>query len=1384
MSYEQYFNIASTFHPVVDEEAIRKNPELWKAYYPHETFVALLKHAVQMLDGTVGNNLWVQGAYGTGKSHAVLTLHRLLSLPEEDVRGYFEKYPKLLHQDLFKRLMAVKQNSRLLLVQRSGSSEMDSRSLLFAVRDSIERALKQAGYATEGMVSLKDAVLNYLRNENMRPLMEVALQKCADLFYGETPDSLIKRLQEYEGKALIELLHKLDVLSKRCGLVIFELDHESLCQWIQEVVDKNHLTSIVFFWDEFSEFFSNNSGHLTGFQEIAQLSNTGKFHFVIVTHAADNLYVKKTEDGRKLADRFRQCIIDLPENMAFRLLGDAMKVTEDSALRTKWQERILPRLVHSTESSRRFVQQKANIDEQELNDILPIHPYAALVLKHIAKTYASNQRSMFDFVCSRDSDAQGFRWFIHEVDPVTDYNNSLLTLDRLWQFFYEKGRNNLAPEVRDTLSAYERHKSQLNDSQAIVLKVVLLLEALSRSVADVDYLLPSQSNIRLALEGSALENTFQTALLSLVRQNILWEKPFRANEKSYTGVQNIQDQAALREKKKQVEDKPTEALFTDDASNLSSIFTWTTDLKNRYAISFAAEGNFSSQLNRAKSQVKDGKLAAVVCIARNSNEQSSLRKKIQEAAGPECPVVLVDATYTLMDHDVWLNYVENQAQGLLYLGNNRAQATGFLEDAKRILNAWFREISKGRFCVYSRKSPEGIPAQSLNSLSEMLRQCIGDFYPQALELWGCKVTETLWIGSSLALGVKCGVEGVTSGLYKAAQPALRPENFIQDAWSDEKFLKEAPTARISQLTKKVRAYVERKFKENGGISIRDLLQYLRRSEYGFLPCNVSAFILGFILRPYTKSTYQCSDGATSTPMSTEVLGNMIKEAMQNSVKDKQLRSMSEEVRAFIASAADVFALDASRCATIDLARNLIQTKMKSYRFPIWVLEKLSPAQEVMELIHLYVGLVNSANYGDGTLTDSDIANRIGSLCLAHTDVSRVLKALLLHCEEGMKQYLADYHEGALLSLAEDIHDDGAYLNRLADKFDAQEALWVWNKETAQKKIDELITEYEIVAATNKSLGCCETSYAGAMQQWFDKCNAVAISYAAAENHWGELKPLMTALREGRLKKLSLQRPDYKDAFLKFIREWGDKFKVFYVSPVSLFASVCRAELEGLDEQDIAEVYDQLPSDALFDMAKIPYMQVVRAAVTQYKQNMGISKLRAQWIERTGSASPRAWSREHQTPLLCLVPAEELKQAGEAMAVLETSHPERTKLEQADAYLSCATFFSKMQNPEECDAALLCSLCSRDSATLLRASVAELRKALTKNLGEEAFDWFPSNSKAEMLADELAEKVYRETGYKEAVSFLETMSPDELQKKLLAVVTTDMALGLALLNHKP
>ncbi len=90
--------------------------------------------------------------------------------------------------------------------------------------------------------------------------------------------------------------------------------------------------------------------------------------------------------------------------------------------------------------------QAANITDQKvIKDIMPLHPMAALVLKNIASAFASNQRSMFDFIKVKD-DSQAFQWFISNFGPDDDY--PLLTIDMLWDFFYEKGKDNLSPDIR------------------------------------------------------------------------------------------------------------------------------------------------------------------------------------------------------------------------------------------------------------------------------------------------------------------------------------------------------------------------------------------------------------------------------------------------------------------------------------------------------------------------------------------------------------------------------------------------------------------------------------------------------------------------------------------------------------------------------------------------------------------------------------------------------------------------------------------------------------------------------------------------------------------------------------------------------------------------
>lgn len=47
MSYREYFDIDPEYFPQVDKKIIEEQPDLWKKFYPHPTFIKLLKSNVR-----------------------------------------------------------------------------------------------------------------------------------------------------------------------------------------------------------------------------------------------------------------------------------------------------------------------------------------------------------------------------------------------------------------------------------------------------------------------------------------------------------------------------------------------------------------------------------------------------------------------------------------------------------------------------------------------------------------------------------------------------------------------------------------------------------------------------------------------------------------------------------------------------------------------------------------------------------------------------------------------------------------------------------------------------------------------------------------------------------------------------------------------------------------------------------------------------------------------------------------------------------------------------------------------------------------------------------------------------------------------------------------
>lgn len=155
-TYEKYFNIDPTYYAAVTAELIKEGKVSWKKFYPHATFVKLLETTRRVLSGGAHRSIWVEGAYGTGKSHAALTVKSILEASDQEVRDYFDDFG--LSSDLRDQFISLKNSGTILTVHRIGSASIHTEmDLVMAVQQSIMAALKEKGLTNHGALSMKDA---------------------------------------------------------------------------------------------------------------------------------------------------------------------------------------------------------------------------------------------------------------------------------------------------------------------------------------------------------------------------------------------------------------------------------------------------------------------------------------------------------------------------------------------------------------------------------------------------------------------------------------------------------------------------------------------------------------------------------------------------------------------------------------------------------------------------------------------------------------------------------------------------------------------------------------------------------------------------------------------------------------------------------------------------------------------------------------------------------------------------------------------------------------------------------------------------------------------------------------------------------------------------
>lgn len=1372
--YCEYFNIDETYFPCIDESAINAGVD-WQATYPHETFIKLLKATENMLGGATKRSLWIHGAYGTGKSQCAYALRKILEVPENDVRAYWAKYDPLKRESpLLEKIIGHKDNGIVTAYRYASGSINSPQQLFLAVQESIKSALIAQGVKYMGERTLKESVIDWLSMPAQKAFVDSLLNKpeWESLFAQSNADEIINSLRK--GGDVSALMDNIFRMAAKEGITALSLDADKLRDWIKDIIEINH-TKIVLIWDEFSDFFKLNKNSLGEFQKIVSICEEAPFYLIVVTHPISS--ITNSDDSWKIVQqRFDRIEIELPENIAFNLIGHAFSV-KDTA-KDNWNK-MTSGLEASIPNSTTAVMKAANISDRTIiRRILPIQPIAALVLKNIANAFQSNQRSMFDFIKSKNNeDVKAFQWFIKEYGPMDE--QPFLTVDMLWDFFYVKGKDYLTPDIKLILDTFPQ-QTALTEKEKKVLKAVLIMQAIDQRLGGtLPILKPTDQNLDYAFEGiGEYETSAKHIAKGLENKGVLISTPIGDGKKAYGAAVLAGDNAKIEASKTEIRRKSTTSTLVSEGDLLPTALSLPPALKLRYAqddsgaLPIVTVSNFIKTMDVHKNKDTAWRFYSVLAVAKDEDEAQNFRALIKRTIANEDykNIIVIDALSSPLGVELFEQYVDYSAMAIYYQGNNNQQAKENSNKAKNILNrTWKEKIHDGQFYVYTYSNQYGETAMGANNVHVILQTLVLNKFRYVFDFTR-GLTETQLKLTTAKPVSRYGMGGLDiKGLIAGCEKSV-----LGLVWGREQYwlVPELQQASIVIIKKAIDKLIGDAFAAQGQISIGEIYDYLQ-DEFGFSPCNLSAFVTGFLLKEYSSDPYRCIDaeGYPNT-MTPDKLSEMIGNYIGKTPKPTYIVNMTQEEKTFYEAAGEIWGVSTETCSSPSQVGTLIGSKMQSFGYPTWCLEYVDNSG-VYDIVKKFIALVQS----DGKITHN-IAIEIGKIVMQKPTLKESLKQLLTpdKCKDGMLEFLKHYKDGKLTELATDIGANDIMLSDIKKIFSVKHSA-MWVVETGETEIDKLIVEYEVIKQTNSLLNVSCNTREKAFDAWREVLKFVGFSCDALKAKKPSLEKVLSYLlkimnREDMLPEMM------RELLIELIARGGELSEILN-NKLAVFEELYGVYLDDFSPVEKEEIQNSI-SKELFTATVTNSNQVVKQAAETYRKNQIKTQLFNQWKELTGTKTPREWSSRYQTPIMCLVETAVYSEAKLAFSTLNSTYQTDSDIHASLEFLGKnQEFFVRIKNAEFRDERFMREIVGAYSVLL--SDINKVRGALDK-LAIDVYDWYDSPIVKQKI-QQMANAEYYAGGSDKAVGLIDRMSDAELKKRLKELVQKDVELGMKIILNE-
>ena len=769
----------------------------WTSFIPNEQFNKVLRTVLKAVRGNdidSHKSFWLNGTYGTGKSHAVAVLSHLLCDDVDSIRSWVDyEYGDEKFATIKNAIYNLREEKRLLTVKIYGLAAMTHPLDLALVLQKAVIATLKAKKIDISVPTDFESFINHI--ENNKEIWEHLIETHTALSSIVSNNSqLIDNLRNND----LGTFHRISETLRETGLDV-RMNNENIKQWLIEVQEKlaemGTYNGLLIVWDEFTDVMINAIGIpvLKELQEIAErFANEENNSFIfLISHPSAfdkfNSEQLKQTDGRYHREKY-----NMESVSAFKIMSRKFEI-----LNKEKHEQMCQRFYQQNPELLTVFTQTSNDPEStkaDLFNLYPLHPGTANLATHYATVVGSSSRSVFEFLGQNDA----IRDFLDNEEAYL--NGDTITADYLWDYVLKVFQDDVTNygAVTERFNSYRLQVANEGDAYFAIFKGILLLNAFNNVSGENNngLVTPSEDNIKALYKGSRYEGMVDIVLQWFNEQGIIQRAP--------GGLYSVQFSALpsgeIEEKKTEM--RNVQFRYTHQILNFSDVAATMFEKKfmqkviRPYSYKFYSDvkndSSLRSQIKNGRRETKVSALFFALLMARNNLELATLRTFAESCANDEQDKDLQNIVYVVFDEVMtdgrYEQFIEYQANYAC------ASSHGFLDQQKvhrdhavGMVKDWMEAAQRNNAIIYiSGEEKQPISVKHLSSIvNSAVAPTIYPYGPDACEILRQKAPSTFWKQQNSKEIVRTFLFATTKTELSEITAQMRPIQYlVQDCLDD------------------------------------------------------------------------------------------------------------------------------------------------------------------------------------------------------------------------------------------------------------------------------------------------------------------------------------------------------------------------------------------------------------------------------------------------------------------------------------------------------------------------------------------------------------------------------------------------------------------------